>query len=175
MSAAIELIEKMNRGLGKIASWCALVMMLAQIFSVIARYVFNYGIISVQESVIYGHALMFLLGSAYLLQTNGHVRVDIFYNGVFSDRTRRIIDLIGLVFFVLPVVAAILWVGLPYVVRSWATLEGSRQSGGIPGIFLLKSAILVFAVSVGAQAVVIALKLWTGTPNAEWHDGAEHG
>lgn len=170
----VKLVDRANRALGTVAAYCALVMMLAQIFSVVARYVFGYGIIAVQESVVYGHAIMFLLGAALVLRENGHVRVDIFYER-YSPRTRLIVDLVGLSVFILPVVGVIFWFGLPYVVRSWSTFEGSRQSGGIPAIFLLKTAILVFALSMAAQAIAIALRLVNGTPEESWKRGSDHG
>ena len=71
-------IHTTSRLLGLGAAWCAIAMMLFQAFSVVARYVFSYGIISVQEAVVYGHALIFMCGSAFLLQLNRHVRVDKF-------------------------------------------------------------------------------------------------
>jgi TRAP-type mannitol/chloroaromatic compound transport system permease small subunit len=171
MDKIFSAIETINRTLGQAAAWCALVMLLAQAFSVVARYIFSYGIISVQEAAIYGHALIFLAGSALVLQANEHVRVDIFY-GKMSPGLRRWVDLIALLLFVVPVAVTIFWVSLPYVLRAWSTLEGSRQAGGIPAIFLLKTAILVFAVSVGLQAIATALRLlrrqavpgWTSDP-----------
>ena len=153
--------------LARAAAYCALLMMMAQVFSVIARYVFSYGLISIQESVIYGHSVMFLLGAAFVLRMNEHVRVDIFYD-MFSPRVRHAVDLIGLVFFVVPVSVLILWVATPYVLRSWETLEGSRQAGGIPAIFLLKTAILIFAVSVMGQALALAAKLIGGHDDEAW-------
>lgn len=165
----IEGIEKANRGLGRFVSWCALGMMLCQVFAVVARYVFSYGIISVQEAVVYGHALLFLLGSACLLQFNQHVRVDIFYQW-FSPKSRRVIDLLSMLLFILPVVAVIAWVGFPYVVRSWETLEGSRQAGGLPAIFLLKTAILVFAGTLFLQALATTLRLVFHLSEPHWHN-----
>jgi TRAP-type mannitol/chloroaromatic compound transport system permease small subunit len=149
-------------------------MMLAQVFSVVARYAFGYGIISVQESVIYGHAIMFLLGAGFVLRENGHVRVDIFY-AAMSRRARRIVDLVGLLFFVLPVALAIFWLALPYVARSWSTLEGSRQSGGLPLVFLLKTALLVFSTSVALQAAAIVVRILSDQQEDSWKGPAAHG
>lgn len=164
----LETIERVNRGLGRFAAYCAIVMMLAQLFSVVARYVFSFGIIAVQETVVYGHALIFLLGAAFVLQENAHVRVDVFYEAM-GERTRRIVNLIGLLFFVLPVAWVVLWYSYPYVVRSWSTFEGSRQSGGLPAIFLLKSAILIFGASLILQVIatvgrIIKGEAWGKTP-----------
>ncbi|MEO0959309.1 MAG: TRAP transporter small permease subunit [Pseudomonadota bacterium] len=169
MRGVIAGIEALNRGLARGVAWAALAMMLAQAFSVIARYVFSDGLIAVQEAVVYGHALLFLVGAAFVLQLNEHVRVDVFY-AAYGRRTRRIVDLLALLVFTLPVVAVVLWVSVPYVVRAWATLEGSRQAGGIPAIFLLKTAILVFAVSVGLQALATALRLIRCERVAHWDE-----
>ncbi len=158
MKAIINRIETASKALGQAAAWCALAMMLFQMVSVLVRYVFSYGLITFQEAVIYCHATLFMLGAAYVLQLNEHVRVDVIYANL-SAAMRRRIDIVGLVFFVLPVAAVIGWFGFPYVARSWATLEGSRQAGGIPAIFILKSTIVVFAVSVGLQAICTAVRL----------------
>lgn len=168
MKAIIHKIETANKAIGQAASWCALAMMLFQMISVLLRYVFSYGLITFQEAVIYCHAILFMLGAAYVLQLNEHVRVDVIYASLHKAARRRI-DIIALVFFVLPVTVVIGWFGLPYVARSWATLEGSRQSGGIPAIFLLKTTIVVFAVSVGLQAICTAARLIGNENIIRWH------
>ncbi len=170
MNTVINRIEYANKALGQAAAWCALAMMLFQMISVLVRYVFSYGLITFQEAVIYCHATLFMLGAAYVLQLNEHVRVDVIYANL-SAATRRRIDIVGLVFFVLPVAAVIGWFGFPYVARSWATLEGSRQSGGIPAIFILKSTIVLFAVSVGLQAVCTAVRLINNDTIDRWRGG----
>ena len=157
----LQAIERVNRGLGRVAAYCAIVMMLAQVFSVVARYVFSFGIIAVQETVVYGHALIFLLGAAFVLQENAHVRVDVFYEAM-GERTRRIVNLIGLLFFVLPVAWVVLWYSYPYVVRSWSTFEGSRQSGGLPAVCLLKSAVWIFGASLILQVVGTGARITKG-------------
>lgn len=172
MIRLIHAVETANKWLGKTVSWCVLIMMMCQVFSVLSRYVFSYGVISIQEVVVYGHALLFMLGSAYLLQVNQHVRVDIFYN-LFSPKQRRWVDIISLLFFILPVAMVILWVALPYVTRAWGVLEGSPQAGGLPAIYLLKSAIIVFAVSVGLQAMATLLRLAFKIPEEHWQRNVE--
>ena len=167
MKVFIDRIEAANKAIGQAASWCALAMMLFQMISVLLRYVFSYGLITFQEAVIYCHAALFMLGAAYVLQLNEHVRVDIIYAGLGKVARRRI-DIIALMFFVLPVACVIGWFGFPYVTRSWLTLEGSRQSGGIPAIFLLKTTIVVFALSVGLQAICTAMRLFNNDTGNRW-------
>jgi TRAP-type mannitol/chloroaromatic compound transport system permease small subunit len=167
MKAIIDKIETVNMALGLAASWCTLAMLLFQMISVLLRYVFSYGLITFQEAVIYCHAVLFMLGAAYVLQLNEHVRVDVIYASLGKTARRRI-DIIALLFFVVPVAVVIGWFGLPYVARSWTTLEGSRQSGGIPAIFLLKTTIVVFAVSVGLQAICTAARLIGNGADSKW-------
>jgi len=172
LKSILDAIETVNRALGKGASWCALAMMLFQMASVLFRYVFSYGLITFQEAVIYCHAILFLLGAAYVLQLNQHVRVDILYN-LMSAKLRRSVDLVGLLFYILPVACVIGWVGFPYVARAWATLEGSRQAGGLPAIYLLKTAIVVFAVSLALQALATAIRLVQGSASKAWSGSGE--
>lgn len=167
MNKLLTAIDTLSRTLATLAGGCALVMMFCQVFSVVARYVFSYGIISVQEAVIYGHSTLFLFGSAYLLQKNAHVRVDIFY-GMLSPERRRLVDLIAMLFFVLPVCSVIAWMSWTYVARSWGTYEGSPQSGGIPAIFLLKTGILIFSISIALQAFAISCRLFKRDSDEDW-------
>lgn len=168
MQAIANHIDTANRFLGKAAAWVAWAMLMFQVISVVVRYVFSLGLITFQEAVIYCHSILFLLGAAYVLQLNEHVRVDIFY-GAVSPRVRKWIDGISLLFFVLPVSAVIIWVSWEYVARAWATFEGSRQAGGIPAIYLLKSTIIVFAISVGLQAIAILTRIFSGQPDPNWN------
>ena len=92
---------------------------------------------------------MFMLAAAWTLQVGGHVRVDIFYADA-SPRTKALVDLLGSLLLLLPFVAVILWFALPYVARSWALLERSRETSGLPFVYLLKTLIPLFAVLIGA-------------------------
>ena len=93
--------------------------MLVQFAVVVMRYVLGIGSIRLSELIIYGHAALFMLASAWTLQTNGHVRVDIFYADA-SPRTKALVDLVGALVLLLPFVAVIAWFAVPYVARSWA-------------------------------------------------------
>lgn len=172
MRKLLSAVDASSRVLAAIAGSCALLMMFCQVFSVVARYVFSYGIISVQEAVIYGHSTLFLFGSAYLLQINAHVRVDIFY-GMMSPALRKRVNMSAMLLFVLPVCSVIAWTSWTYVSRAWGTLEGSPQSGGIPAIFLLKTGILVFSISIILQALAISIRLFNGEADELWIDHAE--
>ena len=145
--------------IGRAAAWCCLFIVLAEFAVVVMRYAFGIGSIRLQESVLYAHAALFMLAAAWTLQTDGHVRVDIFYARA-NPRTKALIDLIGVLVFLLPVMVVIGMFSLPYVARSWAIFEGSRESGGLPFVYLLKTLIPLFALLLGLQGVAQAIRAW---------------
>lgn len=124
---------------------------------VVLRYGFNLGWIAMQESIMYMHAAVFLLGSAFTYQQNGHVRVDVFYRN-FSARRKTVVDLLGCLIFMLPVSIYILVTCWPYVHESWELLEGSREPGGLAFLYILKSFLLIFAITMVLQSISEILK-----------------
>jgi len=150
-------IGRLNSAIGRAASWCALAIVLIGFAVVLIRYVLGLGSIWLQESILYFHAALFLLASAWTLQEGGHVRVDVLYADA-SPRTRAWIDLLGALLLLLPFALAIICFSLSYVVRSWAILERSRESSGLPLVFLLKTLIPVFALLLALQGVAQAVR-----------------
>lgn len=125
-------------------------MMLITCLVVVLRYLFNTGSIALQESVTYLHGIVFLLGIAYTLKQQGHVRVDILYQKL-PARIQASIDIFGTLLFLFPVCIFITLVSIEYVWFSWSLLESSAEPGGLPGVFLLKTLIPLMAVSVLLQ------------------------
>jgi len=150
-------IDRLVAAIGRAVAWLALGIVLLQFAVVVLRYVFGIGSIWLSESVIYGHATMFMLAAAWTLQAGGHVRVDIFYADA-SPQTKALVDLLGSLLLLLPFVAVILWFALPYVGRSWALLERSRETSGLPFVYLLKTVIPLFAVLLGLQGIAQAIR-----------------
>lgn len=128
--------------LGRAVSWLTLVMVVLTFGIVVTRYGFNQGWIWMQESVTYLHAVVFMVAIAWAFQTDDHVRVDIFYRGN-SSRYKNWVNLVGTVIFLVPFSLYLFLIGWEYVAASWATLESSREPGGLPLVFLLKSLILI--------------------------------
>lgn len=137
---------------GRTVSWLSLLLVLVTFIVVVLRYVFDSGSIALQETTTYFHATIFLVGMAYTLQHNAHVRVDIFYSR-FSKQGQAWIDLCGALFLLLPFMLFISWISWEYIADSWAVMEGSREAGGLPGVFLLKSLILVMTSLLSLQAL----------------------
>ena len=152
-----ERIDRLSGAVGRAASWCALFIVLAGFAVVLLRYVLGLGSLWLQESILYAHAALFLLAAAWTLRDDAHVRVDVFYAQA-SPRTKAWVDLLGVLLLLLPFTFAIIWFSLPYVERSWAILERSRETSGLPLVFALKTLIPVFALLVALQGVSQAIR-----------------
>jgi TRAP-type mannitol/chloroaromatic compound transport system permease small subunit len=152
-----DFIDRLNSTIGRAAAWLCLAVVTIQFSVVVLRYLFGFGSIWLQESIVYSHAALFLLAAAWTLKNDGHVRVDVFYSSA-SARSRALIDLFGAVLLLIPFAGAILYFSLPYVVRSWSIFEGSREASGLPLVFLLKTLIPVFAAMLILQGVSQAIR-----------------
>ena len=128
--------------LGRSVSWLTVVMVLLTFTIVILRYGLNEGWIWLQESVTYLHAMVFMIAAAWTFQSDDHVRVDIYYRDR-SDRDKAWVNLLGTLIFLLPFCIFLILIGWDYVLASWAVKEGSREAGGLPLVYLLKSLILL--------------------------------
>ena len=152
-------IDEMNRAVASVIRWLALIMVLVQFCIVIGRYVFGFNSIAAQESVLYMHAALFMLGAGFTLLVDKHVRVDVFYAKV-SDATRRRIDIFGHLFLLIPSMTALLYWSWPSVRNSWKILEGPISVGGIEAVFLLKSLIPAFCILILLQSLALLLRLF---------------
>ncbi|BAZ92766.1 hypothetical protein TspCOW1_23780 [Thiohalobacter sp. COW1] len=149
-------LETLAEAVGRLVAWLTVAMVLVMFAVVVMRYAFDFGRIWIQESVTWMHAAVFMLGAAYTLRHEGHVRVDIFYRR-FSPRTRAWVDLLGTLVLLLPVTLYLLWTGWDYVADSWAMREGSLQTGGLPAVYLLKSALLAMPALLLIQGLAMLL------------------
>src|SRR6202035_4526381 len=150
------LIDRVIAAIGRAATWCCLYIVLAEFAVVVMRYALGMGSIRLQESVLYAHAALFMLAAAWL-QVGGHVRVDVFYAQA-TPRRRAVIDLVGAVIFLFPFAIAVAALSLPYVERSWVILEGSRETSGLPFVYLLKTLIPLFALLIGLQSIAHTIR-----------------
>ena len=155
--AIAHAIDRMQKAIASVVKWFSLAMVLITMAVVLLRYGFNIGAIALQESVMYLHGLVLLLGIPYGVLRDTHVRVDI----VYSRRTlgaQTVIDRFGHCLFLLPVSIFIFTTSLPYVAASWRVFEGSAEVGGLPAIFLLKSLLPIMAVLLFLQGISQLIK-----------------
>ena len=150
----LENIKKLNVRLGKVSSWALLFMVIFTCIIVLLRYVFSIGFIWMQELIRYLYATVFMLCAAYTLAEDAHVRVDIFYSNL-KAKHKAIVNILGSIIFLLPVCCTILYFSFTYVVNSWAQLEGSLEERGLHAVFLLKSLIWIFAITLILQGIYI--------------------
>jgi TRAP-type mannitol/chloroaromatic compound transport system permease small subunit len=172
LAAFAARIDRLTAAVGRAVTWCLLAMVLVQVTVVLMRYVFGVGSIWLGEAIVYAHATLFMMAAAWTLQHGGHVRVDIFYADA-SPRARAVVDLVGALLLLLPFVGVLAWFSLPYVARSWAILERSREASGLPLVFLLKTLIPLFALLLGLQGIAQAVRAWAtlagGAPSDPGH------
>jgi TRAP-type mannitol/chloroaromatic compound transport system permease small subunit len=147
-------LDRISIATGRAASWLTLAMVLVTFVIVVLRYVFDVGLIWLQESLTWLHAVVFMLGAAYTLQRDEHVRVDIFYRDM-TERGRAWVNLLGTLFFIFPMCALFVWAAWDYVAVSWSIGEVSRNAGGLPFplIPLLKTVLIVMPLAVALQGV----------------------
>lgn len=167
-------LTRFTCAIGRTSAWLALALVLVMVAVVLLRYGFGIGNIALQESLTYLHGSLFMLGIAYTLAEDEHVRVDVFY-ARFSPRTKAWVNLLGTMFLLLPVCGVIFGLSLHYVYMSWHELEGSAN-GGLPFVYLLKSLLLVLPVLLVIQAIAELLRhgltiAGHGLPGADEHPG----
>ena len=144
---------------GKSVAWLTVLMVVLTFTIVVLRYGFNLGWIWLQESLTYMHVAVFTIAAAWTLQLDGHVRVDIFYADM-SEKKRALVDLLGTLIFLVPFCIFLLIIAWPYVAMSWRLLESSREAGGLPLVFLLKSLIMMLPALLLGQAFLNVTDAW---------------
>ena len=158
LNSVIRILGCFTELCGRTLAWLSFAMMILTVIVVLMRYLFQSGnLIMLQEGVIYLHACAFMLGAAWTLKREGHVRVDVRYRNM-SERAKAWVDSLGTLLFLLPVSVFLLWVSMDFVGRAWEIREVSAEPGGIPGVFLLKSLIPLMAGLMIIQGVYELLK-----------------
>ena len=147
-------INNLNLKIGELFSWLLLCMVLLTCLIVILRYLFNIGFIWMQELVRFFYAAVFMLCAAYTLVENAHVRVDIFYSKM-SEKNKNLVNILGSIFFLIPVCFITFFYSFSYVINSWMHLEGSLEERGLHAVFIMKTFIWLFSFMLFAQALSI--------------------
>lgn len=169
-----RLIDSFNAYFGKACAWLTLFLVLGTAIVVVLRYGFGIGATALQEAVLYAHALVFMGAAAWVLQRNGHVRVDIFYQQ-FSPRRKALVDSLGTLLFLLPVCLFLGWASWDYVTNSWSTLEGSSESGGLKFVYLQKTIILVLVISLILQGIADLIRFANILSGRQLAEELNHG
>lgn len=153
----VTAVGRLNTFVGKLFSWLTLVAVLVCFTVVVQRYVLSTTQLWMQDLYVWINGAMFMAVAGYTLLIDGHVRVDILYRPA-SRRRKALMDLVGVLIFLLPFCVIVWLYGFEYVQRAWMLREGSANPGGMPGLYILKTFILAFVVLVGLQGVAMALR-----------------
>ena len=151
-------LDRFNTAIGRAVSWLTLLMVIVTFLIVVLRYVFAANFIWLQESLIWMHAVVLMVGAAYTLQQDAHVRVDIFYRDM-SESRRAWVNAFGVICFLFPLCIFFVVESWDYVSAAWSVREVSRNTGGLPfpAIPLLKSVLLLLPLTLGLQGVSLLL------------------
>lgn len=157
MQTIINKLEQTSEISGRLVSWLTLLIVILTFIVVILRYALDIGSIAMQESITYFHAFVFMLGAAYTLKHDSHVRVDIFYRNMTPVK-KAWVDLLGTLFLLFPVCLFIFFSSWEYVLTSWSQFEESGEAGGLAYVYILKTALLIMPVLLMFQGTALALK-----------------
>jgi TRAP-type mannitol/chloroaromatic compound transport system permease small subunit len=170
----IRSIDTVTEHSARLLAWLLAAMAVLTTLVVLLRYGFSLGSVAAQEAVTYLHATAFMLGAAYALKSDAHVRVDIFYRGL-SPRGRAWVNSVGGIVLLLPFCALLLLGSLDFVAQAWSIRESSADAGGIPAIFILKSLLPLMALNLGLQGLAEILRNAVFLYNGHWAEAEIHG
>ncbi len=173
-----RIIDVFSEWLGRLTYWLVLVMVAIGVWNVIGRYLGrflgqNLSSNAFIESQWYLFDLVFLLGAAYTLKHDEHVRVDVFYKN-WSSKWKALANLVGTLFFLIPFCLMVIYFSWETIVNSWMIGEMSPDPGGLPRYPIKAVIIISFGILI-VQGISEAIKNWaifTGnlTPEEEHHD-----
>ncbi|MDM7321717.1 MAG: TRAP transporter small permease subunit [Gammaproteobacteria bacterium] len=157
MNRLIALLDALAEHTGRLVAWLTYGMLILTVLTVILRYGFRLSFTALGEGVSYLFAMVFMLGAAYTLKHDDHVRVDVLYRRL-SPRGQAWVNILGTLLFLWPVMGLILWLSTDYVLASWSLLEGSREPGGLPFVYLLKTLLWVMPALMILQGLADVLR-----------------
>ncbi|MEA5535666.1 TRAP transporter small permease subunit [Crocosphaera sp. XPORK-15E] len=173
-----SIIDSINEWIGRLSYWLVLWMVLIGVWNVVGRYLGRFigasltsnGLIEVQW---YLFDLVFLLGAAYTLKHDEHVRVDLLYKD-WSVKRKALVNFIGVFIFLIPFCLMIIFYSWGTIINSWNSWEMSPDPGGLPR-YPIKSMIIVSYILLIIQGIAEAIKNWAIfteqlTPQEEHHD-----
>lgn len=159
------MIERVVLITGRFSAAALVLLVLLVVYDAAMRYFFHSGSIALQELEWHLFDVVILLGIAYTLRENAHVRVDIFYEH-FSKKTKAVVNLVGSLFFILPFSALIIYVGVDFVLLSFTQMEISSNPGGLPYRFLVKALMPLAFALLAMQAVSEIIKAYRALKEA---------
>jgi TRAP-type mannitol/chloroaromatic compound transport system permease small subunit len=153
----IETVDSLNERIGKGIAWLTLILVLVVCFDVISRYVFKSSSVGVQELEWHIFAVIFLMGAAYTLKHDKHVRVDIIFSRL-TEKKQAVVNIIGTVLFLIPFSVLIIFSSFDFVWNSFTIGESSPDPGGLPARFILKAVLPLSFIFILFQGTALLFK-----------------
>lgn len=153
----IQLIDRINEKIGYGVSWLTTLMVLIVCYDVFTRYVLKASSVAVQELEWHLFAIIFLIGAAYTLKEDKHVRVDVLYSRL-SPSGKAWVNFLGSLIFLIPFAMLTIWASLNFVKSSFMMGETSPNPGGLPARYMLKACIPIGFFLILLQAIALALR-----------------
>jgi len=154
----MNIVEKFINIIGEYISYLIPLMTLLMIIVIVSRYFFGIGQTGLQELVMYFHALVFLGCAGYAFNKDEHVRVDIFYRDA-SAKYKNLVNLVLGVIFLLPVMFIIAFYSIDLIAMSWKIQEVSNEAGGLEYVFVQKTFIFLFPLTLFAAFINQLIKI----------------
>ena len=152
MKNIANIFDSINKYTGYLCAFIVVLMTVNVFIVVFLRYLFGISFIWLQETYVWMHAYIFMAGAGFTYLNDAHVRIDIIYRSS-SKIYKAIVDLVGNIFLLMPFLYIIWSYSFPFVYKSFQINEVSREAGGLPMMFLLKAAILIFTFLLFIQAL----------------------
>jgi len=146
-------IEKVGYG----TSFLVVVMVFLVTLTLFLRYVLSIGSVALQESIMYLHAIFFMIGISFAIKENAHVKIDILSNK-FNSKQKNVVFIVGLIFFMIPFSLFVIFISIDMVSNSWEVMEQSSEAGGLNLVYLLKSVIPLTGFLIFLQSISELIK-----------------
>jgi TRAP-type mannitol/chloroaromatic compound transport system permease small subunit len=150
-------LNQFSQFIGKSVAWLTLLMVIFSVVNVLASWLLNTSWIWLRESVTWMHGTNFLLAAAYTLNSQSHVRVDIFY-AKMSLKQQALVNFVGTLFLLVPTSLFIAWASWPAFLLSWRVSEVSSEAGGLPALYILKGLLILMPLFLIIEAINQLLK-----------------
>jgi TRAP-type mannitol/chloroaromatic compound transport system permease small subunit len=160
----MELLTRVSEGLdravvkiGKVAAWAGLALILVTVFDVVTRRFFVLGSTKLQELEWHFHVILFAFCLGYAYLKDSHVRIDLVREKL-SERTQWWIEVLGILLFLLPFCAMVVWYGINFTERSFATSEVSASATGLTHRWLIKAVIPIGFSLLALAGIAVLLR-----------------
>ncbi|WP_114284499.1 TRAP transporter small permease subunit [Candidatus Halocynthiibacter alkanivorans] len=157
MDYSYKLSEFLHLLVEKICLYLVCALVISEITIVLLRYIYGIGYLQLHDFALYSFSALVVLSVVYCFGRNSHVRVDVFREK-HSVRLKKIVDIVSIIGFLLPFYLMILYWVWPDILYAWSIAEGSRETGGLGGLFLVKTTLPVACMLLIVQGIAVVVR-----------------